>query len=148
MQKELLAQLNIGVDLNRDLTEQASRFAYWATKHVKARSWRKTLKVRQEEVYAKHDRALRSVHAAADKKITEAALRSEVLLTEEYMLVTQELLDAEREEDLLYVAREAFEHRKDMLITYAANARKEMDGEIRIMSEKVKRKLSSRQQED
>jgi len=72
-------------------------------------------KERLDVLRAQLDNNIRTLAAAAQEKITEAAIATKIVLNSEYQKANNEYLEALRDTRLLEVARDAIEHRKKAL---------------------------------
>ena len=135
-------------NLDEEFANQHTRFAYYATLHEMAKDKAARLKVSLETLYAQLDHekrmAAKAVQAADPKfKYTESMCENEIKTDQRYQLKQQEMLDANQLAGVLGVAREAFQQRKDMLISLGANARASTP-DLRIMGDRVKHETAEK----
>ncbi len=78
------------------------------------------------------DKDIRDRAIADSKKISESLITSEMDRTPEIIALKKELIEAEATETFGRDALRAMDHRKDMLIQLGADARAEMNGELRM----------------
>lgn len=128
--------------LDEEFANQHTRFAYYGTLHEMAKDRAARLKVSLETLYAQLDHekrmAANAVKASSPGfKYTEAMCENEVKTDPRYIAKQNELLDANQLMGVLGVAREAFQQRKDMLISLGANARASTP-DLRIYGDRVK----------
>ena len=115
-------------NLDEGFAEQPILFAYFATLHEMAKDKAARLKVALETLYAQLDHEKRDIankHKLTNPsfKYTESMCEGEIKTDQRYQLKQNELLDANHTAGVLGVAREAFQQRRDMLISLGANAR-------------------------
>jgi hypothetical protein len=76
-------------------------------------------------------------------KATEATVDAAIKSDEAYIKLESEYQQSEYEAQVLLIAREAFEQRKDMLISLSSNMRAEMDDDLAILKDKVRDKIAN-----
>ena len=113
--------------LSDDCVRQSSFFAWYSVLAENAKAERDRAKERIGVVKAEVDQEIRAKKEAEGKKTTENMLSQLIELDERYRQAVDAHLDASRIYGILSVAPQAFEHRRDMLITLGANMRKEHD---------------------
>lgn len=143
--------------INDEMGEQPGMFAWYAVlselaRH-KAKTCRRQLKSKEgglKTLYAELSLKTRQSAVEQNIKTTEGSIDSVVRTLEpykkaerEYDLEEQKCIDVERDAALLYVAKEAFEERLDMLISIGANMRKEGDDDLKILKDKVREKIDT-----
>ena len=136
---------DLGIDranINNELAGQPAQFAWYATLYEMARNKSNLLKQKIDEFAAKLDQSIRAANAAAGAKTTEGGISAMIASDETMSKLQKQFVDSKREEGLLYVAKEAFEQRKDMLISIASNMRQEWDTDLKISKDKVRERLS------
>lgn len=131
-------------NINEELADQPSKFAWHGVLSELAKSKVLMLKNELETLKAELDQDIRS---KADKKPTERDIDAMIQLDSKYQKKEREYLAAQKDSGILQVARQAFEQRKDMLISIAANMRGESDVNLKINKEKVVEKLKRRMKE-
>jgi len=124
--------------LDQELINQPSKFAWVATLHAVALSYRDEIKQGLEMLSAELDREYRSKAATTQDKMTETSLRSQILVDSRYKQRYDDFLKACTDERVLKVAREAFEQRSQLLIAYAANKRAELNARVSVGAEEVR----------
>lgn len=138
---DLAADLKINEDdINSSFVEQPSLFAWWATLATMARAKANQLKLDMEkqEDYIKKtlkgelDAEVRKQFELDGVKATESKVENGIYshprytqAMEEYYQLRKTFLDADADAAFLESAKEAFNHRKEMLISVGANLRSE-----------------------
>ena len=127
-------------DINTAYMEQPAKFAYWSivAAQAKAAYDKKKLEVERQEDYMKKmliselDKIVRHKLEDQGKRITEAMVSSNIYTHPFYAEEQQklyalqdELLELQRQCSLLYAAKDAMIHRKDMLVSMGAQLRQE-----------------------
>lgn len=138
---DLQAELEIDpTELDKELIEQPSKFAWVASLHEHAKDMANQLKSELEELKAELDTEVRIKAAEEETKVTEAMVKNLVLQDDRYKFANEAYLAANRLANLLGVGREAFNMRANMLISLSANKRMELDTEISSLADIVKKK--------
>lgn len=146
---DLQAELDIDpTQLDRELIEQPSKFAWVATLHEYAKDMAQQRKMELEETKAELDTEVRVQATEDEMKVTEAMVRNLVLQDKRYKLANEEYLDANRTAALLGVARESFNMRSNMLISLSANRRMELDTEITTLTDMMSKKKKKKKGQD
>lgn len=129
-----------GEELNQAYIEQPAKFAYWASMASKSRFEldKAKLAVDRQETYLKKtlygelDNEIRQKMEMDGEKITEAKVTSRIFSDKRYLEEQNKLYDLQEkvselqyQTDTLYVAKDAFIQRKDMIISLGANIRQE-----------------------
>ena len=137
--------LNLDDDLNVDragindaLANQPSLFAWYATLYEMARNNSLILDSQIKSYKAELDQYYRMEAVKENLKITEGAINAKTDSNENLLKLIDEYHASKRQEGMLYVAKAAFEQRKDMLISIASNMRQEWDTELKINKDKVR----------
>lgn len=94
---------------------QALLFCEWAEKAVEASFLRDKKKENLEIVRAEVDMEIRREAVRSGEKLTENAIASIIIQNSRYRNANKELLEAVKNQGVLNVAREAFDHRKKAL---------------------------------
>lgn len=141
--------LNVDLDVNKteineELSGQPASFAWYATLHELAKSKVQTLKYQLELLESQLDQDFRKNWDAkvGNIKMTEASLQAVIKATPDYQELMETYLEAQKNQGILGVAKQAFEQRKDMLISISANMRGESDTELKVNKEKIKESIS------
>jgi len=134
--------LNIDLDINRtdintELSHQPAQFAWYATLNELARDKVQTLKNQLGILESELDFKIRRDWDTDSGKMTEAGVAAAIKLNLKHQQQTELYLEAMKNQGILNVAKLAFEQRKDMLISIAANMRGESDVDLRVNKEKV-----------
>lgn len=126
--------------INDDLKNQPSLFAFYAVMHEAAEAEVAECKLALETVEAMIDEKIRSEFVASGTKATEALISNRVRLDESYQESVIAYNRAKAQSGKLRAIKDAFIHRKDMLVTLASNMRSQADPEIFIRKEQLKSK--------
>ena len=113
-------------DLEEDCMMQPHLFAWWGVVSATAKKAADIAKERLDVTEAEINMTIRREKAQSNEKVTEAQLENLVKESDEYLEAVKEKIRATYESDMLRVAAEAFNHKKDMLVTLAAIKRQEM----------------------
>jgi len=125
--------------INEDLQNQPSLFAWYAVLEELAEAELQEAKLALDLVEAELDAHYRSTL----EKVTETKISNKIKSSEEYIKAKVAVNEARKKVGILKAIREAFSHRKDMLIALASNMRAQADPEIFIRKEKVKKDLAN-----
>jgi len=142
---EFQADLEIHPEaLSEDFAQQPAKFAYWSALAERAEAKVRMLDFRLTVLEAETDAAIRKAATLRGEKTTEAGIKEEIRRNPKVQEVKNDLLTATLNAGVLKVARDAFYHRKDMLIQLGAQMRTELgEAEMRINREKVGRKVAA-----
>ena len=120
-------QIKVG-RLREELVKQPGKFAYfgvlWALSSFKSRR----LKARIKALEAELDQEFRQKWPYKAIRPTEPAIRRAVVSNPRLQKLQRASDEADKQTELLLIAKQAFEQRKDMLIQISANNRGEMKG--------------------
>ncbi|PCJ25638.1 MAG: hypothetical protein COA94_06055 [Rickettsiales bacterium] len=132
-------------DLNREFARVSSDLAYWGEKYAQAERCHAEAKAEHEQVQARLYRQVRAVleadaaakaSAAPTKKaparVTDSHVESEVVLTADYAVAYQEVIDCESAKTRVRMIIEAVKTKRDMLVSLGAQLRAELRGEPHI----------------
>lgn len=121
---------------------QPAKFAYWSivAAQAKAAVDKKKLEVERQDDFIKKtligelDGTIRQQLAEDGIKVTEAKVTNNIYIHPRYLKeqtklyhLQDELVELQRQYGLLYAAKEAMYHRKDMLVSMGAQLRQESD---------------------
>lgn len=139
--------LNVDLDINREninaeMTNQPSMFAWYAVLHELAKAKSVEMKRKEKAFRAELDKKIRSKAKEDEVKLTETAIDSIITTSPDFINIQKLCNNADLEAGLLNVARQAFEQRKDMLISISSNMRNEVDTDIKVLKESVRKKMS------
>lgn len=127
-------------DINTAYMEQPAKFAYWAVVAAQAKSAmdKKKLEVERQDEFMKKaligelDRAVRRNLELEGERITEAKVTNNIYAHPRYReeqaklyALQDELAELQSQYGLLYAAKDAMTHRKDMLVSMGAQLRQE-----------------------
>lgn len=127
-------------DINTAYMEHPAKFAYWAVVAAQAKSAmdKKKLEVERQDEFMKKtligelDKIVRRSLELEGERITEAKVINNIYVHPHYLeaqaklyLLQEELLELQRQYGLLYAAKDAMIHRKDMLVSMGAQLRQE-----------------------
>jgi hypothetical protein len=123
--------------LNKALTEQTSRFAWWAMLQTKAK---------KRVAILERDLKVKRATVMIEAKIKTPALTEKVLLAvveadPGVEKLERELIEAESEVQATSVGRDAMKERKDSLLAVASNMREEMDHGLRVLTTQAKDRM-------
>lgn len=124
--------------LNVEMSQQPSQFAWIGVLHALAMDQVERIISKRKAMHAKLDKQYRLSREETGIKVTEALISSDIERDTDYKEVGIKVLDMKLQKDILYVALEAFRHRKDMMISVGTNLRQEFGGEISINKEKAR----------
>lgn len=129
-------------NLNQAYIEQASKFAFWATLAVQAKSKvdKKKLEIEQQDDFIKKmlvgklDPVVRRQLEDNSEKVTEAKVTNGIYVHPEYVAacnklykLQEDLWELQLQWNLLSTAKDALVQRKDMIISLGANLRQELN---------------------
>jgi len=124
--------------INDDLKNQPSLYAFYAVMHEAAEAVVADRKLSLETLEAMLDETVRAEAATAGTKVTETMIVNRIRLKEDYLDAVIALNKAKAQSGKLRAIKDAFVHRKDMLVTLASNMRAQADPEIFIKKEQFK----------
>lgn len=125
--------------LNKALTEQTSRFAWWAMLQTKAK---KRVAILERDLKVK--RATVMIEAKIKTpSLTEKVLMAVVEADPEVERLELELIEAESDLQATTVGRDSMKERKDSLLAVASNMREEMDHGLRVLTTKAKDRMET-----
>lgn len=137
-------QLDINKDdIDRELTEQPGKFAWFGV--LAEMAYNKSLRKEDaiEVAEAEADRKIRRRYAKKGEKPPEKQIEKMIRRDEKVRMAKREFFDAKRDASVLFVAKKAFEQRKDMLASVTVNLRKQgMPGDPEL--EEMKAELRKR----
>lgn len=113
--------------LSDEFASQASRYGYFAVLAAIAEVKMREAKHTVEMTYAEVDLAVRQELLKRDGKTTEASVRAEVLLDEQYIADVEAELKAQRDYNVLRALVNALEQRANMLVSLGAHMRHEYE---------------------
>lgn len=113
--------------LDKELVSQAAKFAWWSTLSCLARDRVQRLKQEIEIYEAQACQAVRAEKAKSGEKITEGGMWEIVRMLPDWQKRKSDLLEAQKQADVLDTARESFDHRKYMLRALSAEAGRPVD---------------------
>jgi hypothetical protein len=126
--------------INEDLKSQPARYAFYAVMQEAAEGEVADSKLNLETTEAALDDVFRTEAAKANTKITEANISNKIKLNEEYTAAVIALNKAKKQAGTLRAIKEAFNHRKDCLISLGSMMRAQCDPEIFINMEERRKK--------
>ena len=141
---DLDADLDIDKTLiNRELSQQPALFAWYAVLSELAKNNVLLAKNSLEMLEATIDQDIRrNWDSDRQGKMTETGVQSNLRLNLKYQEMEKNYFNAKKMEGVLGVAKQAFEQRKDMLISIASNMRAESDIDLKINKEKVAKQIA------
>ena len=118
--------------LNEDCISQSSLYAWYSVLAENARDERDRAKDKINVTDAQLDAQIREELTEAKEKITDKKVEQAVKRHDLYREAVNSHLQACHTFGILVAAQNAFGHRKEMLVTLAANMRREQDGEVSV----------------
>lgn len=125
--------------LEMEATNQATRFAKYATAFAISEIVEKRLKMELEALSAKIDVRTRMEAKQAQIKLTEKMAEHTVKGSKEYLEKNEELLQAQEITGLLKQAKDAMIHKRDMLVQLIALKRQEQGSDISMKADFVRK---------
>jgi hypothetical protein len=113
--------------LTEHFAEQASLFGYFAIQLAEAERLRAKVKTDAEQSYAEADAHYRKQYNELEQKYTEAVIRGDVILDDDYNKVLDRQRLLERNVSILKSIVNALKMKADMLISMGAHLRQEYD---------------------
>jgi len=129
-------------DLDAEFVEQPRKFAWWAMVCELAKDQLARRKYDMEKLYAKVDADKRMDAVKNKVKKTERMIENEVITDKRYQQAMLKFLDAKKQHGILYAGKQAFEQRKEMLISLGANYRAEGNADPVLLQETAKAKAA------
>jgi len=129
-------------DLDAEFVEQPRKFAWWAMVCELAKDQLARRKYDLEKLYAVVDADRRMDAVKSKVKKTERMIENEVITDKRYQQAKLDMLDAKRQHGILYAGKQAFEQRKEMLISLGANYRAEGNADPVLLQETAKAKAA------
>jgi len=114
-------------NLDKELSEQASKYLFVAEKAVNAEFAYESFKAQTQQLAAELDSKIRAEAAAAGSKVTEAGITKEIERHPDYVKAQQALNTKRAQKELMRALRESWYMRKDLLIQMAIKQRSEID---------------------
>jgi hypothetical protein len=123
--------------LNKALTEQTSRFAWWAMLQTRAKKRVATLErdIKVKRATVMIEGKLRAASATVD------ILKAMVEVDPEVERLERALIEAESDLQAVTVGRDSMKERKDSLLAVASNMREEMDHGLRVLTPQARERL-------
>ena len=134
---DLAKELKINENkLNVHLTRQPSKFARFATLSALAWARAKRAKYALEEYENKLDLDIRKKADEKEGKLTENQIKALIKTDSNRMALVNALIEAEEQADIVQAAKQAFEERKDCLLSLAYSRRAQFEEELTIKERK------------
>jgi|SRR3990167_5445842 len=111
--------------VSEDMMKQAAIYAFVGMSKVKYEIKRDRAKQKKDEIYAELDLAWREKYVANDWKITEAAIKSEIITTDSYSEAQERLNISEEQFSIFEILTKSLEMRANMLQSVGAFLRME-----------------------
>lgn len=124
--------------IDKELAEQPEKYLHFARLAALFTSKRDRISEELKTCRAKCDVELRKGFAERNEKITEDKIKNLIESHQACVDMKSALLDAEEQCAVVSAIKEAFYHRKDMLVSLAANMRAELEGELFIKKRETK----------
>lgn len=138
------ADVKISNDLNKEFSDQAMLYVYYASIAAQARKEYDTVSLALETAKAKVDLAIREDALKKGEKLTENKVSSMVQLHPQVQSLVEKRNEAREMLEVTQAMCKGFEQRKDMLIQRGAFERQERNGEMRMSSVSSKEDQTSR----
>ncbi|MDX5368499.1 MAG: hypothetical protein LPL29_03900 [Alphaproteobacteria bacterium] len=127
MESDLRTDLRIDMaDIDREIVNQPGLFAHYAAQHAEAERKLKLAKLEFEVFEAALDRQVRDHALATNKKVTERQIETAMFMNTTYVDKRRNLIELEAQVEQIKAVVDGMRQKKDMLITFASNARAEM----------------------
>lgn len=147
----IVKDLTFSGDLDKDVSEQAGLYFYYATKWAEASKKVLMAKADLEYVEARIKKGLRQRASDEGKKITEGYLDEAVVNDSEYRRALREYIDMKEEELFWQVVKEAMKQKKDMLeawvnvnMTLRWSGEQIKNEEIGVIKERLREKIRAK----
>lgn len=147
----IVKDLSFSGDLDRDVSEQAGLYFYYATKWAEASKKALMARADLEYVEARIKKELRQRASDEGKKITEGYLDEAVVNDSEYRRVLSKYIEAKEEELFWQVVKEAMKQKKDMLeawvnvnMTLRWSGEQIKNEEIDVIKERLREKIRAK----
>jgi hypothetical protein len=128
---DLMRELHVDKSqLGRELLRQPGKFAFWSSLYSEVSSKADLLEIQLEEKFG--ELAKHYYKKYSGKKIKATDLKHLIIGNSEYQKLRRRLWKWRKSERFLKGAVRAFEQRKDVLQSHAANERKERDAEPKV----------------
>jgi hypothetical protein len=118
--------------MNAHLATHPSQYAFVAMLTALSRAKHQRMEADFDLAEAQFMQDVRSKAAENGIKLTEKALENEVIANKRLLQMRRDLISAQEQAEFCSAADQAFRHRKDCLITLAANLRAQSDPTISI----------------
>lgn len=118
--------------LNEIMSEHPSQYMWVASLSALARAKRQRMEIDLELAEAQFYTDLREKATKDGVKVTDKAIDHEMSMSRRLLQMRRDLVSAEEQESLCSAADQAFRHRKDCLITLAANLRATADPTLNV----------------
>lgn len=123
---DLIAELRINDNnLNTEIEQQPAKFAWFAVLYNHAVSTYDKLYEYKKEVYAKLDKRVRQRLEDRGQRVTDKKVDAIIRRSTAYKKITNRVLDARHDMNILQYVVESFRQRKDMLQSLSVNIREE-----------------------
>lgn len=123
-------------NLDQQLADQPSQYVWCGTLSALSRGKRRRMEMDLEIKEAKFAQELREHAASSGEKFTEKSIADQLVMNKGLIADRRALIEAEEQESICDAAKEAFRHRKDCLVTIAADKRAASDTALRVGKDK------------
>jgi hypothetical protein len=145
---DLANELKITYDssaaLTEEMSQQPAKYAWMGVLFSLAQDHYERLKRGQKTLYATLSKKHRKRRENTNLKATDKIVDADVEADKEYIDYGDTLQDAKLSRDILSAAVGAFEQRKDMMQSIGGQLKREQDGTLRTLQDKVKEKTRKR----
>ena len=145
--KELAINHENPSEFNREMAQQPAKYAWMGILYSLAVKQHGDAKSALKTKYAQLDKKHRKRREEEGVKITESLIEADIERDKEYTDSVVKVLEAELNMNIMRVATDAFEQRKDMLISIGSNLRHEMNQDINIKKAEVRERIRSRKEQ-
>lgn len=130
--------------LSDALLDQSSKFAFVAVAYEGYKALSEGLKIDLDILEAELYSAAKTLAERSGQKITEGGVEAQIKTNSRWISKQSELQEARRTLGLLQAAKEAFQQRKDMLISLSSLYRAELDHDLDSLKSEYREKLKSK----
>lgn len=126
------------LNLSVDLQNHASLYSHYAQNAIRANRQlevaKKALEIREAQLDREHRKSLReSLDHGSKEKVTEAQVRSAIVLDPRWRAASMRVVDAEEIYSLCQSCEKSFVQRREMLLQIAKDSARESAGPLRVV---------------
>jgi hypothetical protein len=138
--------IHVGDDLQREFKRQAGLYAWVSGMYAEAKKQSRVSKYELGVLSAQLRKKISLKFKG--QRLTVADINGHIERNKKYVIKQKKLIDAEYNEDMLQGLVRALEHKREALMSLGANARHDMDGELRLLSKSIKHRVRNRMRDD